>query len=311
MFRVNPDHTGVITSTGSNPVSMLLWNYSSGSNVFSSPAVVDKTLYAGNEKGEIFARSAITGEKIWNFTAKGAVWSSPAVHNNVVWIGSRDQFYALNAITGEQLWSKSGSYYGSATIKDGIVYFGGDQGYLYAIDENTREEIWYADTQMEIQSTPAVDEDTIYIEGERSVADFRISGLKSFYTSNGTKKWDIYPLADKKLGTYWMPQSSPCLENDLLYIGTSWNNRLDAIYPSNGSIKWSRDSGGYVFSSPAVDGNDAYIADFNGNVRKINAATGGESWSVKLPKGVFSSPIIIGNYLYLGCDDGNLYSINT
>ena len=54
----------------------------------------------------VYALNATTGALLWNYTTGGSVYSSPAVANGVVYVGSDDfNVYALNAITGAKLWS--------------------------------------------------------------------------------------------------------------------------------------------------------------------------------------------------------------
>jgi outer membrane protein assembly factor BamB len=51
----------------------------------------------GSGDNNVYALNARTGTKIWNFTTGSYVWSSPTVTNGIVYIGSLDQkVYALN-----------------------------------------------------------------------------------------------------------------------------------------------------------------------------------------------------------------------
>ena len=56
----------------------------------------------------VYALNASTGAILWSYTTGNAVTSSPAVANGVVYIGSGEwlgNVYALNASTGAKLWS--------------------------------------------------------------------------------------------------------------------------------------------------------------------------------------------------------------
>ena len=84
----------------------LKWSYTTGSTVYSSPAVVDGVVYIGSEDNNLYALNATTGAKLWSYTTGDRVDSSPAVANGVVYFGSSDgNVYALNAKTGHKLWS--------------------------------------------------------------------------------------------------------------------------------------------------------------------------------------------------------------
>ena len=56
-----------------------LWNYTTGSYVDSSPAVVGGVVYIGSDDGNVYALNAANGAKLWNYTTGGQVASSPAV----------------------------------------------------------------------------------------------------------------------------------------------------------------------------------------------------------------------------------------
>ena len=105
MFRGDLAHHGV--GTGS-PVlnARLLWNFSAGGQIYSSPAVVDGVVFVGSLNGNIYALKADNGAELWNYSTNGQVYSSPAVADSIVYVGSADgKIYALNATVGARLWS--------------------------------------------------------------------------------------------------------------------------------------------------------------------------------------------------------------
>jgi hypothetical protein len=97
MFRSDPSHSGFGTG---NPVltPTLLWNYTTGNWVGSSPAVVDGVVYVGSLDGNVYALNAVNGAKLWNYLTGNLVGSSPAVVGGIVYIGAWDSsVYALGA----------------------------------------------------------------------------------------------------------------------------------------------------------------------------------------------------------------------
>lgn len=118
--------------------------------VESSAAVADGTVYVGSSDWfRVNAIDAATGELVWYFTTEGDPWCSPAVSDGVVYIGATGgRFYALDARTGAELWHTQtddealaavdplrfhGGVVSSPAIADGVVYFGGLDGKLYAV----------------------------------------------------------------------------------------------------------------------------------------------------------------------------------
>ena len=79
----------------------IIWNYTPGGDVISSPAVADGKVYVGSYDNNVYCLDAATGANIWNYTTGGWVWSSPAVADGKVYVGSNDDnVYCLNAVTG-------------------------------------------------------------------------------------------------------------------------------------------------------------------------------------------------------------------
>ena len=78
----------------------LIWNYTTGGEVASSPAVADGVVYVGSYDGKVYALDAMTGAFIWSYATGGMVVSSPAVANNVVYVGSYNHvLYAFGLYT--------------------------------------------------------------------------------------------------------------------------------------------------------------------------------------------------------------------
>ena len=60
---------------------------------------------SGPRTGILYALNASTGALLWKYTTGVLLDSSPAVANGVVYVGSYDEnLYALNASTGALLW---------------------------------------------------------------------------------------------------------------------------------------------------------------------------------------------------------------
>src|SRR5512139_3652338 len=88
-----------------------------------------------NRTGSLDTGSAYTrGDLKGVFSTGGPVCSSPAVVGGIVYFGSQDYYlYALDAATGDKLWAfKTGSFVDSSpTVSGGVVYFGSNDGFLY------------------------------------------------------------------------------------------------------------------------------------------------------------------------------------
>jgi outer membrane protein assembly factor BamB len=137
----------------------LSWSYTTGNQVYSSPAVVNGVIYVGSLDNNVYALNAASGAQLWSFTTGNQVPSSPAVANGVVYVGSYDSnVYALNSSTGAPLWSfTAGSGVGSSpVVADGVVYVGSFDGNVYALDAAGGAKLWSFTTGGAVFSSPAV-----------------------------------------------------------------------------------------------------------------------------------------------------------
>lgn len=77
-----------------------------------------------------------TGEEVWRFQAGEYTWSSPALVDSTVYIGDGGGYLrALDAGSGSERWRfRAGDgVYSSPWVADGVVYFGADDGAVYAL----------------------------------------------------------------------------------------------------------------------------------------------------------------------------------
>lgn len=73
---------------------------------------------------------------------------------------------------------------------------------------------------------------------------------------------------------------------------------------------WSYDTGGDVFSSPAVGGGLVVVGSDDGSVYGLNAETGARVWKRSTGGPVRSSPTLAGNRVFVGSNDGKLYALD-
>ena len=275
------------------------WNFKSSMPIASSPAVVGGALYFVSSAGSLVSLDLKTGQPKWvysieyerKFEAKNLhgyppaaqtmpdVWdmftSSPAVANGKVYFGSGDgNVYAVDAQTGQLLWKfpTKDVVHSSPAVVNNTVYIGSWDSYLYALDGDTGQEKWSfksgedstAHNQVGFQSSPAVVDGTVYI-GCRDAHVYAIDA------TTGRKKWD-YPTAKS-----WVI-GTPAVRDGMVYVGTSDSSRFMALDAKTGRLRFNFKAGAYMFSSPAVAGDLAYVGDHNGRLYAIEAKAGKLAW---------------------------------
>jgi outer membrane protein assembly factor BamB len=110
-------------------------------------------------KGRELIRLSETGQTQWKSAlSEGSYWlSRPVLDGNVVYVGGLDdRMHAFAATNGLELWNVRTRNWvaGSALSRSGMVYFGSNDGNVYAVDSGSGFVKWTAHTQLAVQSQP-------------------------------------------------------------------------------------------------------------------------------------------------------------
>lgn len=126
----------------------------------------ERVIYA-NTSGKVYALSAKDGSVIWEFSAGGKIYSTPAVNGNYVVFGCADgNIYAVNLISGKEIWKYkcNMSVLGSPVIYAGNVYIGASDHCFRAISLKSGKLIWsYDNVKGFIEARPFVDNSQVVI----------------------------------------------------------------------------------------------------------------------------------------------------
>ena len=124
----------------------LKWKINLKNPLVASPALgPDGTLYQGSFDGNLYAIDSRNGKIKWSFKTASHIYASAAVDkNNLVYITSTDGFlYAVDGKSGKERWTfYTGDAVRSSPVlgpdpeakSEYLIYFGGGQGDVYAID---------------------------------------------------------------------------------------------------------------------------------------------------------------------------------
>ena len=334
MFRQDPGHSGYLAEGGSANSAQLLWSYSTGRMVQSSPAVAYGCVFVGSRDSQVYCLNASNGETIWKYPIRYEVWSSPAIYNYSVYVGADDGYvYCLNIMTGTPVWRTliGGPVRSSPAVIDGVVY-ASSQNNLYALDASDGAAVWSIQNLNPIDSSPAVANGAVYIaSADGYVCSFNASTgsviwrqpvrtsdssspavydgyvcigsydgwIFGLNASTGTRVWK-YRTADEV-------ESSPAVGYGCVYVGSDDNN-VYCLNMTTGSKIWQKPTGYWVTSSPSIASGNVYVGSQDGDIYCFNAATGMKEWSYQTGNAVESSPAISGNTLYIGSDDWVIYA---
>ncbi|TDW99919.1 outer membrane protein assembly factor BamB family protein [Dinghuibacter silviterrae] len=123
-----------------------------------TPTVSNGVVYVGSFQ-HFYAFNATTGAQIWSVPI-GSLGTVPQVVDNSIYLASSGVVLSLNAANGQQNWLTSlvsnTFAQGGLVVAHGIIYVGGNDGNVYAVDASTGKVIWASGIGGVIASTPCV-----------------------------------------------------------------------------------------------------------------------------------------------------------
>ncbi len=203
--------------------------------------------------------------------ANSAADEWPMFHHDLAHTGYSS---SSSPLTNQTLWTfaTSGAVETSPAVVDGVVFFGSDDGSVYAVNASSGGLIWNYSTGGPVQSSPAVVEGVVYIGGFHSHMVFALNA------SNGVPIWSS-PLNSS------IPHliSSVAVANGVVYVDV-WNyddsgGILYAFNASTGDLVWDDVPSAALASSPAVYDGKVYIGTSMGYVVALDAASGVQVWA--------------------------------
>jgi outer membrane protein assembly factor BamB len=301
-----------IRHTGRSPYSTIntpgdeKWKFWTELSGIQSGIVIsdDGTIYFGGSY-DLYAAYP-NGTLKWRYDTGGVIESSPAIDvNGVIYIGT------ISAVSGNYLYA----FYPNGTLKwkyyvgdwiassptigeDGTIYFGSEDDYIYALYPNGTLK-WKYLTSVAVYSSPAIGDDgTVYCGSHDG-------NLYALYPNNGTLKW--------KYQTGDLVARGPSVADDgTIYFG-SWDGYLYAVYP-DGSLKWK--TGGHLAGTTPVTAQDGTIYVGNRYLSAIYPNNGSVKWTFNPGPDRFiqgGNPCISAEgTIYFGTSDGGeIIAINS
>ena len=318
MFNHDLSHTGY-SSSSAPKTNQVLWTFTTGDAVETSPAVADGMVYVGSDDGYVYALNVFNGSLVWKYNTYGPVQSSPAVVDGVVFVGGfhSHAVFALNAHTGALVWNyTTKSVYpnkiSSTAVANGLVYVdvanSGFGGILYALNASTGRLAWKYNPSAWLSSSPTVYNGKVYIGTTSEVV--------ALDATSGKPSWSYYVTSKGPTSNGGSPiyfgASSLSINNGLLYIGTT-NQTIEAWNATTGALVWTGNINGAVYSSTISVANGVVYASTSWGgtmgtlqppgVNALNAESGALLWNNSISSIEYSSPAVADGVVFVGSDE--------
>jgi len=174
----------------------------------------------------------------------------------------------------------------SPVHKDGVIYCGGDDGNIYAVDAADGRQRWKRKTDGPVPATPAIDGDTLYVgsyDGKFYALDARTGALRWKFATEGERRFEakglhgMLPKNQTIADAFDVFLSSPVVAAGLVYFGSGDGN-VYALDAQSGDMRWKFRTGDVVHASPAYADGVVFFGSWDSYFYAVDARTGQERW---------------------------------
>jgi len=286
-----------------------VWTFHSGANVISTPAVFKNKVVFGNQAGDVTALDIKNGKKSWMYKTGAPIFSSPAASASSVVLGSANGLiYALTE-KGKVAWKlkTDEAVLGAALLENNVVYIGGSDGCLQALQANNGKPIWrFCGLKGAVTSQPVI-ADSVLVFGAWDTNLYALhkgTGKLLWKWSNGSPVINYSPAA-----------CIPVIHNGVVYI-VAPDRYLTAIDLQTGATLW-RTNEATVRESIGIseDGKQVYGKTMNDTIVAFytNREEPKLAWKVNAGFGYEHVPSMLlekDGKLFFGTKNGVVYCLD-
>lgn len=126
---------------------ILQWTFETGNGIWSTPVFFEGILYVTSLDGSLYALDAEDGTLLWSFETHAGIASTPVINeaDRLVYVGGFDsRLRAIDIDTQEQRWEihVNNWFWTRPLLSDGVVYAGSLDSTVHAVDAATGESVW-------------------------------------------------------------------------------------------------------------------------------------------------------------------------
>ncbi|MEX1231261.1 MAG: PQQ-binding-like beta-propeller repeat protein [Planctomycetaceae bacterium] len=288
-----------------------------------NPLFVDDLVIVGTDKGEVRAYDGFNGRQVWTHHGGKRIFHRLASDSARVYFTSDKGLAAVNLADGRWLWSFSLAVCDGPTLalpNHGLVYVGGHDGKLYAVDAKTGEQRWTSDFLADAPPDPPG------FDGNRA-RGFNTQARPSALASDGEtiilsvfdqcRVIAINAADGKRLWSFqtggWILGTAVATETRV-FIG-SQDKFFYCLDKQTGEQLWKFETNLRVESGGTVDDKYVYFGSCDGHVYCVDQTDGGERWRFEIDhpdrrSAIYSVPVLQHDAVHFATGEGQVYAIN-
>ena len=260
-------------------------------------AVIDGTVYVGDDDGVLHAVDARTGKGQWTFQTDDQIISSVNHAADRLLFGSYDGFvYCVSRKSGKLLWKfeTQGRVHGTPGIADGHVIAAGCDEFIHVLRLDDGRPVTKISMSSVSGASTATRGNSAYVGtygGTMLGIDWKTSRVV----------WSFAD-ADREF-----PIMSSAAVTDSRVIVGGRDKRVRSLDRKTGKQQWVFVTKGRVDSSPVVVGDRVFFGSSDGNLYALDMETGKETWRFEAGGPISASPAVADGRLVIGNEDGMIY----
>ncbi|NJO98754.1 MAG: PQQ-binding-like beta-propeller repeat protein [Pleurocapsa sp. CRU_1_2] len=329
MYRANSQRTGYYKTSGIKQLNGIKWKFKQSTAISSwipgwnwGIATNNNMVCVSNPGGNIYGLSSQTGEQHWMYKLeKSNEPIYPVIANNTIYLSYRRLDYsaideyllAIDLYSGRKKWEfklpldlKTFTFdyaltSSSPAFFNDVIYIGGGNGCLYAIDAFSGNLIWsFKTTKNKPLTAPAV--------GKNIVAVYSSDGnLYIVDILSGEQKWKF------EIGSLPSLSNSlpmvPMIDEEKIYVIDD-DNILHALDIQTSQSLWSFTVNNQPLTIPAISQGILCVGSKDNILYGLNANSAQQIWKFKLNEFLYWSNLAVDNQsLYIGTQ-GSLQALD-
>jgi outer membrane protein assembly factor BamB len=279
-----------------------LWTVRGDGLLEYTPVLAKGVLYQVRNSGTAEAFNASNGRFRWRRKIGQLNASSPTYAKNRLFVSllTPQKIMALSAKNGRTLWQKPlpSRSESSPVVIDGIVYFGSEDGTVYALKAKNGARKWTFQTADAVYGVS-------YANGRLFFGD-KSGKVTAVNAENGKLIWQ-QQTSGASFGRGGIFYSTPAIAFGRVYIGNA-DRKVYSFSARDGSLAWTYTTGHYVYGGPAVAnipglGPTVYIGSYDSSFYAIDARNGKLRWSYDSGGSISGAATIVGDIVYFSSFD--------
>ncbi|BDX07837.1 outer membrane protein assembly factor BamB [Planctobacterium marinum] len=278
---------------------------------FQPEVVWDETVGDGVESYFSRLTPVVAYDKVFAASRQGVVKAFDKVSGNEIWktdlADYRDEGM-LSSVT--QFWSDgvSARLSGGITAAYQRIYFGSENGLVFAIDVDSGKVVWQSKVKGEVLAAPAVNEGVVVVNTAAGI-------MHALDAETGEERW-IYESEVPALSLRGVAPAT--IANGAAIAGTA-SGKVAVVRLENGQVLWEQTvaapSGATelerivdIDSETIVFGGIVYVVSYNGTLAAVELRSGRVLWKREYRS--YRRMTIDGNNLFVVDDKSQVYALD-